>query len=322
MPVMKPRSLNSGPHAVGPAGAESQAQKVEPRPGRRASRLDARDPAPRAGAGHCGPALAGGSEADEARRLNAELERRVAERTAQLEATNKELEAFSYSVSHDLRAPLRSILGFTEVLLERHASQLDARGQECLERVCESCRQMNRLIEDLLQLSRVGRSEIRWRPVNLSALAESIAADLRKGEPNRPADFVIAPQLEAQGDERLLGVVLDNLLRNAWKFTRHKPRARIEFGSVAAPRFAFFVRDNGAGFDMARADRLFGVFQRMHSASEFPGSGVGLATVQRIINRHGGATWAVAAPDQGATFFFTLPPPTPCPHEAAPDADR
>jgi len=272
-------------------------------------------------ADHCCGAIERIQAAKGVRRLNAELERRVAERTAQLEAMNKELEAFSYSVSHDLRAPLRSILGFSEVLLERYSPQLDARGQGFLRRACESCQQMDNLIEDLLKLSRVGRSEMRRQPVNLSALAESIAADLRKSEPDRPASFLIASDLCAQGDERLLRVALDNLLRNAWKFTRNKPRACIEFGTVANPQSAFFVRDNGAGFDMARADKLFGVFQRMHSASEFPGSGVGLATVQRIINRHGGFAWAIAAPDQGATFFFTLPQTTLYSNEATQDPD-
>jgi light-regulated signal transduction histidine kinase (bacteriophytochrome) len=251
----------------------------------------------------------------EIRRLNAELERRVGERTGQLEATNKELEAFSYSVSHDLRAPLRSILGFSEALLERHSHQLDARGQDFLRRACASSRHMDKLIADLLQLSRVGRSEMQRQPVNLSALALAIAAELRQAEPDRAADFLIAPDLRAEGDERLLRVALDNLLRNAWKFTRHKPRTCIQFGAVAEPQPAFFVRDNGAGFDMAYAAKLFGVFQRLHSTSEFPGSGVGLATVQRIINRHGGRTWALGAPGQGATFYFTLPHPTPLPNE-------
>jgi signal transduction histidine kinase len=272
-------------------------------------------------ADHCAGALERLHAAKEVRRLNAELEGRVDERTAQLAAMNKELEAFSYSVSHDLRAPLRSILGFSAVLLDQYALQLDARGQGFLRRACEACQQMDNLIEDLLKLSRMGRSEMRCQPVNLSALAESIAAQLRKTEPDRPADFRIAPNLCAQGDERLLRVALDNLLRNAWKFTRNKPRACIEFGTVADPQFAFFVRDNGAGFDMARADKLFGVFQRMHSASEFPGSGVGLATVRRIINRHGGLTWALATPDQGATFFFTLPQTTPAPNEATQNPD-
>jgi light-regulated signal transduction histidine kinase (bacteriophytochrome) len=234
---------------------------------------------------------------------------------------DKELEAFCYSVSHDLRAPLRSINGFSEVLLERYSSRLDAEGQGLLRRVCASCQRMDNLLQALLKLSRVGRAEMHWQRVNLSALAESIAADLRKAEPERPADWLIAPNVCAEGDERLLRVALDNLLRNAWKFTRYKPRACIQFGTVANPQFAFFVRDNGTGFDMARAGKLFGVFQRMHSASQFPGSGVGLAAVKRIVNRHGGLAWAVAAPDQGATFFFTLPHSTPCPNEATENLD-
>jgi signal transduction histidine kinase len=257
--------------------------------------------------------------AAELRRLNAESERRLAERTAQSEGISQELEAFSYSVAHDLRAPLRSILGFSELLLERHASQLEPGGQALLDRVCQSCRQMDNMLQDLLKLSRVGRSEMRPQSVNLSALAESIAADLRQAEPERPAEVLIAPNLCAQGDESLLRAALDNLLRNAWKFTRGKPRAAIQFGAVAHPQFAFFVRDNGIGFDMAHAGRLFGVFQRLHSASEFPGSGVGLAIVRRIIHRHGGTTWAEAAAGQGATFFFTLPHPGGAPNETAQD---
>jgi len=243
----------------------------------------------------------------ESSRLNAELERRVLQRTAQLAATNQELEAFAYSVSHDLRAPLRCIRGFSEVLLERHARQLDAPGQELLHRVCDSANRMNKLIDDLLKLSRVGSSELHYQRVDLSALAASIAADLRKAEPERPLELAIAPNLQAQGDERLLGIVLNNLLGNAWKFTSHRPRARIEFGFTTQPEPAFFVQDNGAGFDMAHAGKLFGVFQRLHSASEFPGTGIGLATVQRIIQRHRGHTWATGAVDQGATFYFTLP---------------
>lgn len=239
-------------------------------------------------------------------RLNAELERRVRERTAQLEAINRELEAFSYSVSHDLRAPLRSIRGFSEVLLQRYGPSLDARGQEFLKRTCESSQQMDRLIDDLLKLSRVSRSELQCRRVNLSSLASAIGDELRQTEPGRHVDFIVARDLHAQGDERLLRVVLENLLRNAWKFTARQSAPRIEFG-FDPQRPAFFVRDNGAGFDMAYVEKLFGVFQRLHSVSEFPGTGVGLATVQRIINRHGGTTWAEGAPERGATFYFSLP---------------
>ncbi len=258
-------------------------------------------------ADHCGDALERIRAEEEILRLNAELEGRVRQRTAQLEAINRELEAFCYSVSHDLRAPLRSIRGFSDVLLERYAGQLDARGQDFLRRSGAASEQMNRLIEDLLGLSRLSRTELRRQPVNLSALAESIAEELRRAEPEREVEFIIAPELTTVGDERLLRVALDNLLRNAWKFTGKTPTARIEFACTTDGEPAFFVRDNGAGFDMAFADRLFGVFQRLHSPSEFPGTGVGLATVQRIIARHGGRTWATGAVNQGASFYFALP---------------
>jgi signal transduction histidine kinase len=248
-----------------------------------------------------------GAEA-EVMRLNEDLERRVKERTAQLEAINKELEAFSYSVSHDLRAPLRSIRGFSEVLLERYSKQLDPTGQEFLRRACQSSQQMETLIEDLLKLSRVSRSELQRQEVNLSQIAESIAADLKKSDPQRTVEFGIEPGLHASGDERLLRVALDNLLRNAWKFTSKQPRAKIDVGSSKGPPHAFFVRDNGAGFDMNYSSRLFGVFQRLHTVSEFPGTGVGLATVQRIISRHGGRVWATGEVNRGAAFYFTLPP--------------
>lgn len=239
--------------------------------------------------------------------LNAELEQRVRERTKQLERINKELEAFSYSVSHDLRAPLRSIRGFSEVLLERYSERLDSRGQDFLRRACESCAHMDKLIEDLLKLSRVGRSELQPTRVDLSGLASSVASELSRAHPERHVEFKAEPGLMAQGDERLLRLALENLLRNAWKFTGQKPAPKVEFGQVVEPERAFFVRDNGAGFDMTYANKLFGVFQRLHSASEFPGTGIGLATVQRIINRHGGKTWANSAPNMGATFYFTLP---------------
>jgi hypothetical protein len=243
----------------------------------------------------------------EVSRLNAELERRVAARTAELESINQELEAFACSVSHDLRAPLRSIRGFSEVLLETYASQLDEPGQALLRRVCEASHRMNGLIDDLLKLSRAGRVALRWQPVNLTALAESAVVELRKADPERVVEVVIGRDLRGEGDERLLGVALGNLLGNAWKFTSRRPDARIEFGCTAEPEPAFYVRDNGVGFDMAHAGKLFGVFARLHSAEEFPGTGVGLATVQRIIKRHRGRVWATGVVNGGATFYFTLP---------------
>jgi PAS domain S-box-containing protein len=244
---------------------------------------------------------------EENRRLNLELEKRVQQRTAQLEAANKELEAFSYSVSHDLRAPLRALRGFTEALLELHAAQLDARGQEFLRRACAASCQMDRLIEDLLKLSHVSRGALQHQEVNLSLLAGDIAAELADSDSARKVEFLIEPDCVAEGDPRLVRVALDNLLRNAWKFSGKRADARIEFGLTEEAEPAFFVRDNGAGFDMAFAKRLFGVFQRLHAASEFPGTGIGLATVQRIIHRHGGRSWAVGAVNGGATFYFTLP---------------
>ena len=250
------------------------------------------------------------SAEDKFRKLNQELEGRVQQRTAQLEGTNKELEAFCYSVSHDLRAPLRTIRGFSEVLMEQYQPQLDARGQDYLRRTCDAGLQMDKLIEDLLKLSRVSRSEIQHADINLSAIAQDIAADLAKGEPGRKVEFAISPGVSANGDERLLRLVIDNLLRNAWKFTRKQPEARIEFGRSNGESSPFFVRDNGVGFDMAYSSKLFGVFQRLHSAAEFAGSGVGLAIVQRVITRHGGRVWAEAKVNSGATFYFTLPPTT------------
>jgi light-regulated signal transduction histidine kinase (bacteriophytochrome) len=247
---------------------------------------------------------------EQVRKLNLELEARVRERTAQLEGTNKELEAFCYSVSHDLRAPLRTIRGFSEVLMELYKPQLDARGQDYLRRTCDAGLQMDKLIEDLLKLSRVSRSEIQHTEINLSTIAQEVAGELKRMEPTRKVEFAIAPGIAAKGDERLLRLVIDNLMRNAWKFTQKRPEAHIEFGRSNGEASPFFVRDNGVGFDMAYAGKLFGVFQRLHSATEFAGSGVGLAIVQRVITRHGGRVWADAKVNSGATFYFTLPPAT------------
>jgi len=229
------------------------------------------------------------------------------QRSAQLEATNNELEAFSYSVSHDLRAPLRSIDGFSQALLEDYADVLDASGQEYLRRVRTAAQRMGELIDDLLQLSRVTRSELRAEPVDLSALARSITADLQQCEPERTVDCVITTGVLAHGDPRLLRVLLENLLGNAWKFTSKQPCARITFGVAQHDNHPlYFVRDDGVGFDMAYAEKLFGAFQRLHAMTEFEGTGIGLATVKRIVQRHGGRVWAEGAVAQGATFSFTL----------------
>jgi len=235
------------------------------------------------------------------------LEELVRERTAELAAANKELEAFSYSVSHDLRAPLRSIDGFSQALLEDYLDRLDERGKDYLRRVSAASRRMARLIDGVLSLSRLTRAEMRRETVDLSALARGIAADLRAAQPQRQVEIVIQEGLVGEADPRLLQVVLENLLGNAWKFTGKTPHARIEFGVTQVDgQPAYFVRDNGVGFDMAYADKLFGAFQRLHTTEEFEGDGIGLATVQRIIRRHGGRVWAEGAVGQGATFYFTL----------------
>ncbi|MDO8680802.1 MAG: response regulator [Acidobacteriota bacterium] len=225
----------------------------------------------------------------------------------QLKAVNKELEAFSYSVSHDLRAPLRRIDGFSQALIEEYGGALDDRGRDYLERVRAAAQQMAELIEALLGLSRVARTEMRNEDVDLSALARETADTLRQSQPDRRVDFVIAEGLVAPGDGRLLRVVLENLLGNAWKFTQRRPDARIEFGSARHEgQDAYAVRDNGAGFDMAYAAKLFAPFQRLHAEEEFSGTGIGLATVQRILHRHGGKIWAESEVGKGATFYFTL----------------
>jgi len=244
---------------------------------------------------------------DRIRRLNAELEQRVLERTAQLTAINQELDAYSYSVSHDLRTPLRSIDGFSQALLDEYGETLGNQGCDYLNRVRAASQRMGQIIDDLLNLSRMTRIEMTREKVNLSGIARKICGKLQEAEPERQAQFIIAEGLVAHGDERLLRVALENLFGNAWKFTKNQPDTRIEFGMTTfEDRAAFFVRDNGAGFDMAYADKLFTPFQRLHSAKQFPGTGVGLATVKRIINRHGGHAWAEGAPGQGATAYFTL----------------
>jgi len=244
---------------------------------------------------------------EEIHRLNAELERRVIERTKQLQAANSELEAFSYSVSHDLRAPLRGIQGFSRALLEDCADQLGAQGKEYLERVRSATQRMEQLIDDMLMLSRVTRSVMRREPVDLSGLAQSIATELQATQPGRPGEFSITPGLRVNADPNLMRIVLENLLGNACKFTSKHPTARIEIGAREHEgQTVYFVRDDGVGFDMAYADRLFSAFQRLHAATEFEGTGVGLAIVQRIIQRHGGRVWADSAVGQGATFYFTL----------------
>jgi len=241
------------------------------------------------------------------RRLNAELEERVKDRTIQLEASNRELEAFCYSVSHDLRAPLRGIDGWSMALLEDYRDKLDEQGCRYLERVRYDTQRMGRLIDDLLLLSRVARGQIQRSLVDLTAIAQSVAARLQEAEPERPVEFTAQAGLTAQGDARLLEIVLSNLLGNAWKFSGRRPLARVEFGRTNVDgRPAYFVRDNGVGFDMTYAQKLFGAFQRMHKESEFPGTGIGLATVRRVIHRHGGRVWAEAQVDRGATFYFTL----------------
>lgn len=241
------------------------------------------------------------------RASEARLEAAVAQRTEELTLANRELESFSYSVSHDLRAPLRAVDGFSQALLEDEGERMTGQGHELLKRLRAAATRMGQLIDDLLQLSRVSRTELRRERVDLSALAREVLDELRRQEPTRDVAVEISPELEARGDARLLRVALENLLGNAWKFTSKRSGARIEFFAEGHEgRTRYVVRDNGVGFDMEYADKLFSPFQRMHKVTEFPGTGIGLATVQRIVHRHRGHIEAQAAPGAGATFRFTL----------------
>lgn len=240
-------------------------------------------------------------------RLNGELERRVVERTAQLEAANRELEMFSYSISHDLRAPLRHIDGFSQALSDEYSPKLNSTGREYLERIRRSSRRMLDMIEAILELSRYARVKINKEAVDLTAMAKEIASALARSQPEREVSFKIAEELSARGDAGLLKVVLEHLFSNAWKFTEPRKEAVIEFDAVQwDERLAFAVRDNGVGFDMTYADKLFTPFQRLHSLDEFPGRGIGLAIVRRIVNRHGGKVRAEAELGKGATITFQI----------------
>jgi PAS domain S-box-containing protein len=236
------------------------------------------------------------------------LEELVADRTAQLKVSNKELEAFCYSVSHDLRSPLRSVSGFCHMLMQDHAGSLDATALDYLERMRDSAHRMDRLIDDLLDLSRVSRVELKQETVNLTSIAEDVAELLQHNYPGRKVEYKIEKNLMVRGDAGLLRIVLENLLDNAWKFTAKTSNAKVEFGSLKeGDTLVYYVHDNGAGFSMNYVNKLFGVFQRLHEANEYPGTGIGLASVQRIIQRHGGNVWAQGEPNKGATFYFTIP---------------
>ena len=258
-------------------------------------------------ADHLALTLQGAILREKIQRQADELEERVIARTAELAAANQELEAFSYSVSHDLRAPLRSINGFGKLLQLKNAAQLDAGGRGFLQRILRAGERMGELIDDLLSLSRISRAEMRCVAVDLSALACEVAADLGGARPERRVAVTIAPDLTVNADRGLARILLENLLGNAWKYSFHAAHPHIEIGQVERNgQIQYFVRDNGAGFDMAYANKLFGVFQRLHSQSEFPGTGIGLATVKRIVHRHGGEVWAEGKVNEGATFYFTL----------------
>ena len=241
------------------------------------------------------------------------IERALHQRNIELATLNRELEAFSYSVSHDLRAPLRSMDGFSMILLEDYSDQLDAEGRDALHRIRAASQRMGRLIDDMLRLSQVGRAGIRREVVDLSLLAHEIAASVASEEPARTVEWVIDEHMSVHADKALLQIALQNLIENAWKFTGKTRQPVIRVGMRAgAGGKVYFVGDNGAGFDMAHAQQLFGAFQRLHHAADFPGTGIGLAIVQRIISRHEGRIWVEARPGEGATFFFDVSEHQPC----------
>jgi light-regulated signal transduction histidine kinase (bacteriophytochrome) len=246
---------------------------------------------------------------EEVRTLNAELEQRVQDRTQELAEANRELEAFSYAVSHDLQAPARKISGFAEALVEDYGEALDETARRYADRIAVTSRRMIDLIDDMLRLARATRAEMERRDVDLGALARDVAKAVHEGAPGRAVAWVIEDGVRARADVKLVRIVLENLLGNAFKFTGKRDEARIEFGARQGPdgrTHHYFVRDNGAGFDMSKTSRLFGAFQRLHKDAEFAGTGIGLATVQRIVSRHGGRIWAEGAVGEGAAFYFTL----------------
>jgi len=258
----------------------------------------------------------------EVERLNALLEQRVAERTAELESSNQELDAFSYSVAHDLRTPLRSIDGFTQLVLEQSQGSLGEDAQRHLLIVRASVKRMSQLIDDLLSLAHVMRRGHARVPIDLSAAAAELDTELRAANPGRAVQFINQPDVMAAGDPTLLGVVLSNLLSNAWKFTATVDQPRVEFGAVRlAGELRYFVRDNGVGFEAKYAERMFGVFQRLHSARDFSGNGIGLALVQRAVKRHGGRVWAEGEPNVGSTFWFSIPDQLNVPEQPLPNAE-
>jgi signal transduction histidine kinase len=250
------------------------------------------------------------SASENALRLaNQDLERRVAQRTLELEAANRELEAFVHAVSHDLRAPLRSVTGFSQALQDLSPAGLDDKSKHYIARIQEASQRMAELIDDLLDLSRIGQSQMVHQQVDLSRLATECGARIAERYPGRQVELTVEPGMTALGDLRLLRIAMENLLDNAWKYSARAAGATIAVGSeLVDGERRFFVRDNGVGFDMAYAGKLFGPFQRMHTEAQFPGTGIGLVTVHRILARHGGRIWADATVDQGATFTFTLPP--------------